>query len=184
MLLSALASGLFPVGCSVGNISSVFCAYPDVEFTGIDIDPQAIALAKRRFRNYPNFSFSVTSLAELARQGKQFDYVLFAAMLHHVNDEDGLQLLSDAVQCTASGGQLVICEPEALKASDGGFLHFFYSRFEQGNFLRFREDLLQLVQHAGITLQSVEDRMITPGNFSRPYSARFNLLLGRPAANL
>src|ERR1700733_5549900 len=90
------------IGCSVGNISSVFCAFPDVEFTGIDIDPRAIDLAKRRFHNFPNFSFSLVSLKELARQGKEFDYVLFAAMLHHVNDDDGLRLLRDAVRCTAS----------------------------------------------------------------------------------
>jgi ubiquinone/menaquinone biosynthesis C-methylase UbiE len=169
------------IGCSVGNISEAFCAFPEIEFTGIDIDPHAIDLAKVRFRDYPNFSFSVTSLEELSRQGKQFDYVLFAAMLHHVNDDDGLRLLCDAVKCTASGGQLVICEPEALKASDGWFLHFFYSKFEQGNFLRFRGDLLSLVERAGIALQSVEDRMITPSNFGRPYSARFNLLVGRPS---
>jgi ubiquinone/menaquinone biosynthesis C-methylase UbiE len=170
------------IGCSAGNISSVFCQFPDIEFAGIDIDPGAIALAKRRFRKYPNFNFSVTSIEELSQQGKEFDYVLFAAMLHHVSDEDGLRLLSDAVKCTARGGQLVICEPEALKASDGWFLHFFYSKFEQGNFLRFREDLIELVERSGITLQSVEDQMITPSFFKRPYSARFNLLAGRPGS--
>src|ERR1700761_7782180 len=89
------------IGCSVGNISSVFRSFPDIEFTGIDIDPRAIDLAKRRFRSYPNFEFSVTSLAELAQQGRRFDYVLFAAMLHHVSDVDALGLLRDAVRCTA-----------------------------------------------------------------------------------
>jgi cyclopropane fatty-acyl-phospholipid synthase-like methyltransferase len=170
------------IGCSVGNISSAFRAFPDVEFTGIDIDPHAIDLAKRRFRNYPNFSFSLKSLEELSRQGVKFDYVLFAAMLHHVNDDDGLRLLSDAVECTATGGQLVIYEPEAIKTSDGWFLRFFYSNFEQGIFLRFREDLLGLVERAGIALQSVEDRMVSPGIVKRPYVARFNLLVGKPAA--
>ena len=106
------------IGCSAGNISSAFCQFPDIEFTGIDIDPGAIALAQHRFRKYPNFNFSVISIEELSRQGKEFDFVLFAAMLHHVSDADGLRLLSGAVKCTAWGGQLVICEPEALKASD------------------------------------------------------------------
>jgi SAM-dependent methyltransferase len=170
------------IGCSVGNISSVFCAFPDVEFTGIDIDPRAIDLAKRRFRNFPNFSFSLISLEELARQGKKFDYVLFAAMLHHVNDDDGLRLLRDAVRCTATGGQLIIFEPEKLKASDGRFLHFFYANFEQGEFLRFREDLRSLVERAGITLHTVEDREVTPGLVKRPLIARFNLLVGEPAS--
>jgi hypothetical protein len=76
----------------------------------------------------------------------------------------------------------VIYEPEAIKASDGWFLRFFYSNFEQGIFLRFREDLLGLVERAGIALQSVEDRMVSPGIVKRPYVARFNLLVGKPAA--
>jgi SAM-dependent methyltransferase len=152
-----------------------------VEFTGIDIDPHAIDLAKRRFRNYPNFRFSLNSLEDLSRQGVKFDYVLFAAMLHHVNDDDGLRLLCDAVKCTASGGRLVIYEPEAIRTSDGWFLRFFYSSFEQGVFLRFREDLLSLVERAGIVLQSVEDRMVSPGMVKRPYVARFNLLVGKPS---
>lgn len=170
------------IGCSVGNISSAFCAFPDVEFTGIDIDPHAIELAKSRFCNFPNFRFGMNSLEELSLQGNKFDYVLFAAMLHHVNDADGLRLLCDAVKCTASEGQLVIYEPEAVKASDGWLLRFFYSNFEQGIFLRSREDLLCLVERAGIALQSVEDRMVSPGIVKRPYVARFNLLVGKPAA--
>jgi cyclopropane fatty-acyl-phospholipid synthase-like methyltransferase len=169
------------IGCSAGNISSAFCAFPDIEFTGIDIDPQAIELAKHRFRDYPNFSFSLLSLEELSRQGKKYDYVLFAAMLHHVSDDDGLRLLRDAVKCTSSRGQLVIFEPEKLRASDGWFLHFFYANFEQGVFLRFREDLLRLVESAGITLHTVEDRRLGPGIVRRPFVARFNLLVGEPA---
>jgi hypothetical protein len=108
--------------------------------------------------------------------------VLFAAMLHHVSDDDGLRLLRDAVKCTASGGKLVIFEPEKLKPSDDWFLRFFLATFEQGVFLRFREDLLRLVERAGITLHTVEDRKLGPGIVQRPFLARFNLLVGEPAA--
>jgi SAM-dependent methyltransferase len=174
---------ILEIGCSVGNVSSAFCAFPDIEFTGIDIDPHAISLAKRRFRDFPNFSFSLLSLEELSRQGKKFDYVLFAAMLHHVSDEDGLRLLRDAVKCTATGGRLVIFEPEKPNPSDGRFLHFFHDNFEQGEFLRFREDLQSLVERAGIALHTVEDRRLTPSLIKRPLLERINLLVGEPAAN-
>jgi 2-polyprenyl-3-methyl-5-hydroxy-6-metoxy-1,4-benzoquinol methylase len=169
------------IGCSVGNISGAFRAFPEVEFTGVDVDPHAIELAKHRFRKYPNFTFTTNSLNEISRKGVQFDYVLFAAMLHHVSDEEGFMLLREAVKCTASGGRLVIYEPEAIKASDGWFLRFFVSNFEQGNFLRTREQLLSLVERAGVALQLAEDRMISPGVVQRPYVARFNLLVGKPA---
>lgn len=61
------------IGCSVGNISASFRVFPDVAFTGIDIDRNAINLAKRRFSDAPNFRFSFISLEELSRQGETFD---------------------------------------------------------------------------------------------------------------
>lgn len=99
-------------------------------------------------------------------------------MLHHVDDETALQLLRDAVKCTAPGGLLVIYKPEAVRPSDGWFFRCFYAIFEQGAFLRSRKDLQQLVGLAGIALESVEDRMVSPGIVKRPFVARFNLLVG------
>lgn len=168
------------IGCSVGNISTVFSAFPDIEFTGVDIDPEAIKLAKQRHRHLPNFNFSLCSLEELSRRGEQFDYVLFAGMLHHVDDTTGLRLLKEALRCTAVDGHLVIYEPEAVRPGDHWFFRFFYAALEQGQFLRTRCDLAKLVEAAGITLESAEDRMISPGIVKRPYVARFNLFVSNP----
>jgi hypothetical protein len=104
-------------------------------------------------------------------------------MLHHVDDNTGLQLLRDAVKCTVSGGRLVISEPEAVRPSDGCFFRCFCAIFEQGAFLRSRDDLQRLVECAGIALESVEDRMVSPGIVKRPYVARFNLIVGTPKGN-
>lgn len=166
------------IGCSVGNISEAFRAFPKVDFTGIDIDEQAINLAKKRFHNESNFNFSVRSLEDLSVQGEMFDYVIFAGMLHHVDDNTALQLLLDALKCTRVGGMLVIYEPETVRPTDGWFFRFFYAMFEQGAFLRSRCDLQRLVKDAGIDLNVVEDRMVSPGIVRRPYVARFNLLVG------
>ncbi len=171
------------IGCSVGNISSAFLAFPDLTFTGIDIDQRAIDLAKQRFRDAPNFNFSLRSLEELSRQGETFDYVIFAGILHHVDDETGLNLLKNAVKCTEPGGKLVIYEPEAVKSSDGWLMKSFYSHLEQGQYLRSRDQLKHLVEEAGIHLESIEDRMVSPGIVKRPYVARFNLIVGRPGGN-
>lgn len=172
---------ILEIGCSVGNISAVFRRYPDIEFTGIDIDCNAIELAKFRFRDEKNFKFSLRSLEELASRGETFDYVLFAGMLHHVDDATGLKLLGDAVKCTASNGLLVIYEPEAVRPEDGWFFRCFYALFEQGTFLRSRNELNNLVERSGIVVGSIEDRMVSPGIVKHPYVARFNLLVGTPA---
>lgn len=167
------------IGCSVGNISDAFRVFPQLNFTGIDIDTAALKVAQRRFRNTENFCFLQISLAELAHHGEYFDYVLFAGILHHVDDATGKRLLQDGLHCTAPNGQLIISEPEALRPNDGYFMRLFHSLFEQGANLRSRAELEALATEAGMVIDLVEDHMISPGIVQRPYAARFNLLVGR-----
>lgn len=171
-------SRVLEIGCSVGNISEAFLKYPEITFTGIDIDEKALAVAQQRFQDAGNFKFSLRSLQELSRAGERFDYVLFAGMLHHVDDETAELLLRDALSCTAVDGTIVIYEPEAVRDQDGYFFRLFYALFEQGAYLRSRDALEQLVTRAGVKLARIEDRMVSPGIVTRPYVARFNLLLG------
>jgi len=166
------------IGCSVGNISEAFLRFPEIAFTGIDIDEKVLAVAQRRFKGVGNFRFSLRSLQELSRAGESFDYVLFAGILHHVDDETAELLLHDALNCTATNGIIVIYEPEAVRDNDGWFFRLFYALFEQGAYLRSSEALEALVTHAGIKIRRIEDRMVSPGIVTTPYVARFNLLLG------
>lgn len=166
------------IGCSVGNISEAFLRFPETTFTGIDIDEKALAVAKRRFHGVGNFRFSMRSLQELSSSGESFDYVLFAGMLHHVDDTTAESLLSDALRCTTANGTIVIYEPEAVRDQDGWFFRLFYALFEQGKYLRSRGALEDLVKGAGIKIRLIEDRMVSPGIVERPYVARFNLLVG------
>jgi len=165
------------IGCSVGNISEAFRRYHGLKFTGIDIDGNALALAQHRFKDAENFRFVLRSLKELSEDGEQFDYVLFAGMLHHVDDVTGEMLLKDALKCTSDHGVIVIYEPEAVRKGDGGFFRLFYALFEQGTHLRSRAALEALVKSAGISIDRSEDRMISPGIVARPYVARFNMLV-------
>lgn len=169
------------IGCSVGNISEAFLRFPEINFTGIDIDEKALAVAQRRFKTAENFRFSLCSLQDLSKAGESFDYVLFAGMLHHVDDETAELLLRNALICTSASGTIVIYEPEAVRAKDGWFFRFFYALFEQGTYLRSRDALEALVTRAGIKIHRIEDRMVSPGIVTRPYVARFNILLGRHA---
>jgi cyclopropane fatty-acyl-phospholipid synthase-like methyltransferase len=166
------------IDCSVGNISEAFLRFPEIIFTGIDIDEKALAVAQRRFHDLGNFRFSLRSLQELSSAGESFDYVLFAGMLHHVDDTTAECLLRDALSCTTANGTIVIYEPEAVRDKDGWFFRLFYALFEQGAYLRSRDALEALVTRAGVKIHRVEDRMVSPGIVTTPYVARFNLLLG------
>ena len=74
----------------------------------------------------------------------------------------------------------MIYEPEAVRPSDGWVFRCFYALFDQGVFLRSRNELQCLVERAGIVLDLVEDRLMSPGIVKRPYVARLNLMVSAP----
>jgi 2-polyprenyl-3-methyl-5-hydroxy-6-metoxy-1,4-benzoquinol methylase len=169
------APRVLEIGCSVGNIADAFRDFPAIRYTGIDIDAVAIRTAQRRFRDRPNFTFTLCSLEEMAQLGERFDYVMFAGILHHVSDGDARRLLAGVATLVAPGGELIISEPEALRPTDTLLSRLFY-RLEKGQHLRSRAALEALVKESGIRIASIEDCPVSPGFVKKPAVARFNLI--------
>lgn len=166
------------IGCSVGNIAEAFIGTECDSYTGIDIDTAALVVARRRFESQPKFSFREISLSDLCASGERFDYVLFAGILHHVDDKLAAKLLAEARMLVAPKGRLIVSEPEALTESDGWVFRQFY-KLEQGQFLRERTELEALIRSSGASIESSDDFPISPGIVARPYVARFNLIAAR-----
>jgi 2-polyprenyl-3-methyl-5-hydroxy-6-metoxy-1,4-benzoquinol methylase len=163
------------VGCSLGNLSDAFRRFEAISYTGIDLDASAIAIARRRFADRPNFKFETSLIAELAEKGEYYDYVVIAGVLHHIDDQSAISMISSSWAVTAPGGILVASEPAALKATDGFAFRLFY-RLEEGQYLRAENQLLELFKTANVPLSSVEEHFVTPGIIAWPTVARFNLV--------
>lgn len=162
------------VGCSLGNITPAFAKIPNINYLGIDIDAQAIRIANNTFKDHANIQFKAIALNELAAQGQTYDYIIFAGMLHHVDDALATSLLSDAKQLLAPGGKLIVSEPEAFRASDP-LLFRLYAKLEQGEHLRTRQQLVALLESVDLKPQIVEDILLAPSVVSFPKVIRFNL---------
>lgn len=174
---------ILEIGCSMGNVSEAFKPFRNITFKGIDIDSVAIERAKKRFKSFDNFSFECRSLSDLSRSGEVFDYVIFAGILHHVNNEESTKLLSDVQKLIAEDGRIIISEPEALRSTDNLIFRIFY-KLEQGMFLRSRDELERLIEQSGATIELSEDCLISPGIIRKPFVARFNLICTKPNKKL
>ena len=165
---------LLEVGCSVGNTSAAFTGFPGISFTGIDIDPSAIAFAKRNFKKHANFRFLHTSLEALAETGEKFDLILFAGVCHHVDNPTLAQMLKAAVKCLKPHSKLVVIDPLLPVKEDGGFVNFFMKHFEKGRHLRSHEDLLSALAHVnGLKIAGHAATMIGATPLSWPKCSRF-----------
>lgn len=163
------------IGCSVGNVSSVFARQPKIAFLGIDIDAKAVGVAKRRFRRSPNLRFDHCELAKVVESGQQFDYILFAGILHHVSDTVAIQMLKDVRRCAAPGAGIVIYDPESPRPEDSLVIRWFMRTFENGRHVRTEEEYRRLIHNAGLRIQAAEKQMVSPGIVRRPYVSTFCL---------
>lgn len=149
------------IGCSVGNVSEVFTQYEHVRFTGIDIDSNALKHAKKRLARWTNFEFKNVSLSDLAKSGEKFDYVLFANILHHVDDKTALDLLKEARLLLSEDSTLIVMEPEKIKDGYNLIYRFFYM-LEKGEFRRHKNDLQGLITKAGLNVKKTSDVVVHP----------------------
>jgi SAM-dependent methyltransferase len=133
----------------MGILAPAFAGVPGLRYLGIDIDPRAIEHAKARFSDRKNLSFSTQTMRELGNQGQTFDYVLFANILHHVDDAMAIALIRDAARLVARGGTMVMMEPDILRPDDSWFIRLMY-KLERGQFRRPPSEYERLMNQAGV----------------------------------
>lgn len=171
-------SKVLEIGCSVGNITKAFYVLPGVDYTGIDIDPVAIAAAKRYFPKNDRVRFICKSVQDFAAEGHKFDYIVVAGMLHHVDDATAMSILRSTDRLARDGAPVVVYDPEPLRPDDSLAFKAVYN-LEQGRHLRTNAELLHLLQAAGMNIIHTNQYPIRPGLPLMPVVARFSLIIGQ-----
>ena len=168
-------SNVLEVGCSVGNIAPAFAALPQVQYTGLDIDATAITTARRRFVHQARFRFICEPLTTFSKGGQTFDYILFAAILHHVDDATCAELLAAAADLARPGVTIAVVEPLLPDETDPPFVRLFI-HIEQGEYVRSDADMRRLLgSQDSVALEKSEMHYIGATPFSVPKCARFGV---------
>lgn len=169
------------IGCSAGIVAQAFLAVPGIQYTGIDVDEDALALARRRFQGLDNFTFERISLSEVAKSGRKFDYILFGNVLHHVDDETAVILLTDVQGLLSGSGTVVILEPEKSRDSDNLVFRAFYT-LERGQYRRTAQALCGLIESAGMRIKSCSEALVALDFLRSVKVARFTLVEAAPGS--
>ncbi|OJI07237.1 MAG: hypothetical protein COX02_01825 [Candidatus Vogelbacteria bacterium CG22_combo_CG10-13_8_21_14_all_37_9] len=144
-VFSAKNGRLLDFGCSCGNSTSVFL---DFDYTGIDIDPEAIEAAKRKFKNYPQIKFLVADLITGPFQTNFFDHILFAGTAHHLKTAELELITKNLFLSLKPGGEFHFFDPIIQNDKDNLITKLFL-RFDQGKNMRSREVLEQFFRSNG-----------------------------------
>jgi len=93
---------ILEIGCGPGTIVRYL---PPSEYSGFDLSPRYIELAKKRFPK-AHFVCERVSQFSLAKE-QSFDVVLALGIVHHLDDSEARQLFQIAYDALNSGGKLV-----------------------------------------------------------------------------
>jgi 2-polyprenyl-3-methyl-5-hydroxy-6-metoxy-1,4-benzoquinol methylase len=166
---------ILEVGCSLGNIAKVFMGIDGVEYTGIDIDSTVIAHARRKFAQIIKFTFSCDDIECFAKRGDEFDFILFAGVCHHVEDDLCKKMLNSAIQILADDGVVIVVDPLLPSSSDSWFLHQ-YVKLEQGKHVRSSSSFLALLQNVpSLRVEKINEQIIGASPINWPKCARFGV---------
>lgn len=121
-LLPKAGTKVLDIGCHAGTFTEEIAqALPETEIFGIDIDPAAIAYAKKK---RPKFHFQVAAAERLPFPDKSFNLVTCFEALEHVKDPQ--KALADIRRCLKDNGWVVLLVPrESLLFR---VIWFFWSR--------------------------------------------------------
>lgn len=105
------------VGCGPGTNAEYFSG---VSYLGVDLNPQYIQDAERRYGNGERRFLAVDAAKFQAAPDARFDFILVNSFFHHVNDETARGILQNLSQLLSDDGAVHILDlvlPEKMSAA-------------------------------------------------------------------
>tara|TARA_Y100000817_G_C16696868_1_gene473000 strand:- start:124 stop:750 length:627 start_codon:yes stop_codon:yes gene_type:complete len=126
------------VGCGPGNYRDLI---KSENYYGIDINCKSIDQAKEI---YPKDHFDCLPVQEISNKvNKKFDKIILLGLLHHISDQDALNLFND-LKNIAMPETKIFCLDTSFKRNQNLFSKIM-AKLDKGNHVRFPEELEKLV---------------------------------------
>jgi SAM-dependent methyltransferase len=136
---------LLDFGCADGHIADAFIEF---DYYGVDIDRVAIEAASRRFRDRPNMHFIAANLSSRPFPPAEFNEILFACTIHHLDDEQLRNLLTELNYCLKPNG--VIHVFDLVRQDSDGWSQKLMRRLDQGKYTRTFPQIVSLIESLGL----------------------------------
>jgi SAM-dependent methyltransferase len=99
---------ILDVGCSTGTCAGQIIDMKSNSYTGVDISPKYIEIAKRR---YADGHFVAMDARHMSFPDATFDVAMFVGALHHMDDALARDCLRDVSRVVKPAGHVIVAEP-------------------------------------------------------------------------
>jgi len=141
---------ILDIGCGPGNMASYF---PNTQYSGFDENPEYIAAARAKFGTSASFDCArIATYTFPVAQYSSYDLTLAFGILHHVDDEEALQLFRLAHAALKPGGRLITYDGCYVPAQ-----HRMARRllsWDRGRFVRTEQEYLRLASSVFCNISS------------------------------
>jgi SAM-dependent methyltransferase len=140
---------ILDIGCGTADI---LLHLPRVEYVGIDVNQAYIRHAKNRFRGRGIF-LSAKIDREMIQEFSlsEFDIALATGVVHHLNDDEAMQLFEVASAVLKPGGRLITLDGCYVK-EQSLITRFILSR-DRGKYVRTKDEYLSLASKSFKNIQ-------------------------------
>jgi cyclopropane fatty-acyl-phospholipid synthase-like methyltransferase len=130
---------ILDIGCGPADILNYL---PAVNYTGLDISPEYICSAKKRFGSRGRFFCNDVGLAKIEGEQGTFDLVLAIGVIHHLDDAQAARLFDLARLALRPTGRLVTYDG-CYVAQQSRIARWMLAK-DRGKFVRTRDEYLRL----------------------------------------
>jgi ubiquinone/menaquinone biosynthesis C-methylase UbiE len=132
------------IGCGTGNfLLSNPLGIPEKIYTGIDPSSQYIETAKSRF---PEATFLLGTASDIDIPPESFDLVVFAGVLHHLNDSEAEEAITFALEKVSDQGAVVSIDPVFFKGQNP--IAKFIAKLDRGQHVRSPNEMKSIWERA------------------------------------
>ena len=130
---------ILDIGCGPADILDHL---PAVNYTGLDLSPEYISSAEKRFGSKGRFCCGDVGVATIEGEQGTFDLVLAIGVIHHLDDAQAAKLFDLARRALRPAGRLVTYDG-CYVAQQSRIARWLLAK-DRGKFVRPREEYLRL----------------------------------------
>jgi SAM-dependent methyltransferase len=130
---------ILDLGCGPADVLHYL---PEVHYTGLDISPEYIRSAERRFGSRGRFLCGDLGLGAIGEEQGTFDLVLATGVIHHLNDAQATGLFDLASRALRPAGRLITFDG-CYVPQQSPMARWLLAK-DRGKFVRRQEDYLRL----------------------------------------
>ena len=142
---------ILDIGCGPGDILEFL---PEVDYTGIDLDPSYIKQAKKKYGTKGHFKCAGVDDLDLI-ETHTYDIVISAGVLHHLTDDQCFNLFKIAVKALKPKGRFVSFD--GCYISNQNKISKYFLQKDRGQFIRTQPEYERLAKTYFTNIDSTID---------------------------